>query len=517
MSRRVAGRTRARAFAGASVLAALLGGCASVGPDYQRPPVAVPASFREAEGWKLADPSAAPDAGRWWDAYRDPRLAALVERVRRANQTVVAAEAAYRQAIALLAAAGAPRLPTVTGAAGATRGRNAGVSATSSSSSTSAPATDTYRESIGVSWEVDLWGRIRRTIEANEASAAAGKADLEAAVLSAQAALAQAYLQLRVIDAQRRLLDETASAYERSLRITENRYAAGVAARTDVTQAQTQLLAARAQAIDLGAQRAQLEHAIAVLAGRPPSALSIAADEAVPVLPEPPAALPSTLLERRPDVIAAERRMAAANAQIGVAQAAFFPTLTLGASGGIASSSVTHLLSLPYRFWSVGPSLAATLFDAGLRSAQKDNAIAGYDRSVATYRQAVLTAFQEVEDNLAVLRVLAQEASVQREVVRYADETLAQVNNQYLAGTVSYLNVVTAQTTLLSARRTELDITGRRLVASLQLLRALGGDWRPAAGSGVGKAEGQAGEKADETMDRTVERVADRVADRAAD
>jgi NodT family efflux transporter outer membrane factor (OMF) lipoprotein len=304
---------------------------------------------------------------------------------------------------------------------------------------------------------------------------------VQAALLSAQATLVQTYLQLRVIDAQRRLLDETVSAFQDSLQITRNRYAAGVAGRIDVAQAETQLKSTQAQAIDLGVQRAQLEHAIALLIGKAPADFALVANDALPQLPSIPVGLPSTLLERRPDVAAAERRAAAANAQIGVAQAAFFPALTLSATGGYQSSSLSQLFTLPNRFWSLGPALALTLFDAGARSARKDEAIAAYDASVATYRQTVLTALQEVEDNLVALRVLDAEAAMQREATLSAEESLRLTRNQYKAGTVSYLNVVIVQAAALAAERNTLDITGRRLVASAGLLKALGGDWRAAA------------------------------------
>jgi NodT family efflux transporter outer membrane factor (OMF) lipoprotein len=267
-------------------------------------------------------------------------------------------------------------------------------------------------------------------------------------------------------------------AYERSLQITRNRYEAGVAGKLDVAQAEAQLKSTQAQAIDLGVQRAQLEHAIAILVGKAPASFSLAVADGFPAVPEIPLQLPSALLERRPDIAAAERRAAAANAEIGVAQAAYFPTLTLGANGGYQGSSFSQLMTLPNRFWSVGPALALTLFDGGARSAQKAHAIAAYDASAAAYRQTVLAGFQEVEDNLAALRILDQEAVVQQDATRAAAESLELTNNQYQAGIVSYLNVVVAQATALNADRSNLDIAGRRLVASVTLLKALGGDWR---------------------------------------
>jgi NodT family efflux transporter outer membrane factor (OMF) lipoprotein len=459
-----------------------LAGCA-VGPDYRRPDAAAPARFKETQGWKMAEPRDEAPRGPWWERYGDPQLNALVAQVEVSNQNVQVAAAQYRQAQAVLDASRASYFPTVTGSFAATRGQGATSASTTTSSTTSA-IRNTDRLSLGASWEADVWGRIGRGVESSAAAAEASAADLQAALLSAQGTLVQSYMQLRVNDAQRRLLDETAVAYERSLQITRNRYAAGVAGRIDVAQAETQLKTTQAQAIDLGVQRAQLEHAIALLMGQAPADFALSPSDTLPVLPQIPVGLPSALLERRPDVAAAERRAAAANAKIGVAQAAFFPALTFSASGGYQDSSLSQLLTLPNRFWSLGPALALTLFDAGARSAQKEQAIAVYDQSVATYRQAVLTAFQDVEDNLVSLRVLADEAEVQRAATQFAEESLRLTDNQYRSGTVSYLNVVTTQAAALSAERSSLDIAGRRLLASAALLKALGGDWRA-----VGTAE----------------------------
>jgi len=464
------------------LLAALasLAGCA-VGPDYQRPELTVPAQFKETPGWKVAEPSDKVQRGKWWERYGDAQLNALVSQVEVSNQNVAAAQAQYRRAQAVLGAARASYYPTLSGSFAATRAQNA--TGTSASSANNAVVTDTAirntdRVSLSASWEADVWGRIGRTVEADTAAAQASVADLQAALLSAQATLVQSYLQLRISDAQRRLLDATVVAYERSLQITRNRYAAGVAGRLDVAQAETQLKSTQAQAIDLGVQRTQLEHAIALLMGKAPADFTLPSSETLPTLPEIPAGLPSALLERRPDVAAAERRAAAANAQIGVAQAAFFPALTFNATGGYQNSSLSQLMTLPNRFWSVGPALALTLFDAGARSAQKEQAIATYDQSVAAYRQTVLTAFQEVEDNLAALRILADEAVVQRQAAQFAAESLRLTSNQYQSGTVSYLNVAITQAAALAAERNSLDISGRRLVASAALQKALGGDWR---------------------------------------
>lgn len=454
----------------------LLAGCA-VGPDYQRPAVATPAGYKEAAEWKLAEPKDEAPRGNWWEIYGDAELNALVAQVAISNQNVLAAAAQYRQALALLGVAQAGYYPTLGAGLSASRAQGA------SSAGGASPGTtaNTVRLAFSASWEADIWGHIGHNVEANQASAQASDADLRSALLSAQATLVQSYFQLRVNDAQQRLLEQTIAAYERSLQITRNRYEAGVAGRVDVAQAETQLKSTQAQAVDLGVQRAQLEHAIAVLIGKAPAEFQLKPTDGLAPLPPVPPTLPATLLERRPDIAAAERRMAAANAQIGVAQAAFFPALSFNAAAGYQSSSFSHLLSLPNRFWSIGPALAATLFDAGARSAQKEGAVAGYEKSVASYRQTVLAAFQEVEDNLAALRQLGAEAVLQRAAAQSAADALALTENQYRAGTVSYLNVVATQAAALGAQRNELDIAGRRLVANTVLLKALGGDWRQAA------------------------------------
>ncbi len=470
-----------------------LAGC-SVGPDYRRPEAASPAQYKElragearaqaqekaAPGWKVAEPGDEAPRGAWWEVYGDAQLDALVAQVEVSNQNVAAVAAQYRQAQAAVAAARAAWFPIVGANFALSRGQGTvGTSATASTNAvvTGAPIRNTDRLSLDASWEADVWGGIARKVESSSAAAEASAADLQAALLSAQATLVQTYMLLRINEAQQRLLEETVVAYERSLEITRNRYAAGVAARVDVAQAETQLKATQAQAIDLGVQRAQLEHAIASLTGRAASDFSLPATGTLPQLPQIPVGLPSALLERRPDVAAAERRAAAANAQIGVAQAAFFPALTVSASGGYQNTSLSQLLTLPNRFWSLGPALALTLFDAGARSAQKEQSIAAYDQSVAAYRQSVLTAFQDVEDNLAALRILAEEEVIQREAAQFAAESLRLTDNQYRSGTVSFLNVVVVQAAALATDRTRLDITGRRLIASAVLLKALGGDW----------------------------------------
>jgi NodT family efflux transporter outer membrane factor (OMF) lipoprotein len=333
---------------------------------------------------------------------------------------------------------------------------------------------------IDASWEPDLWGKVQRTVEAQRAGAQASAGDLAAAQLSLQGQLAQDYFALRALDAERRLLDDTVAAYETSLQMTRNRYDAGVAGRTDVVEAEAQLETTRAQAIDLGVQRAQTEHAIARLVGKTPSELSIppAPLEATP--PSIPVGLPSALLERRPDVAAAERRVAAANAQIGVAEAAYFPTVTLSASGGLESASLAQWFAWPSRMWSLAPSVSETVFDGGFRGAQKDFARAGYDVSVAAYRDTVLAAFQAVEDALAALRILEEEAQVQDAAVVAARQSVTLTTNQYRAGTVSYLDVVTVQAIALADERTAVVLLGQRMVDSVALIEALGGGWSSA-------------------------------------
>ena len=416
--------------------------------------------------------------------FNDPQLNALVTQVAITNQTIKAAEARVREAQALTQQARAAFFPIVTANADVTRsggGGRAGTSGNSASTGgTGGGVRNNYNVSLDVNWEIDLWGRVRRTVEASEATGEASAADLESAKLSTQAQLTLDYFLLRVQDAEIKLLNDTVAAYEKSLQLTRNQYAVGVVGRADVAQAETQLKSTQAQAIDATVQRAQLEHAIAVLIGKPPAEFSIAAEPVTTQFPDIPVGLPSELLERRPDIAAAERRAAAANAQIGVAESAFFPSLTLSATGGFQSSLLSQLFSLPSRYWSLGPALAQIIFDAGLRRAQTAQAIATYDETVANYRQTVLTGFQEVEDNLAALRILEQEAAVQDEAVKAARESLTIVLNQYRAGTANYLAVVVIQAAALNNERTAIGILGRRLTASVALIKALGGGWKEA-------------------------------------
>jgi len=461
---------RAR-FAGlAALAAALLVSACTVGPDYVRPAAPAPAAYKELPPGKPAEPADALPRGAWWKVYGDPELDALEEQVAGANQTLAAAEANYREARAAVRAASASFFPGIGVNAGATRARAA--------SSRGGGTASAFTATGDITWEIDLWGAIRRAVESSEQSAQASAADVENTRLSLQAELATDYLALRVADAIKRVLEDTLAAYERSLTLTQNRYNAGVAARADVVQAETQLLAAKVNLVDVANTRAQFEHAIAVLIGKPPSELTIVARQVAPNVPAIPAGVPSELLERRPDVAAAERRVAAANAQVGVATAAFYPSLTLSASGGFVGTSLGNWISLPNRFWSLGAALAGTAFDGGLRVAQRDEAIAAYDATVANYRQTVLGAFRDVEDALSTIRILEEEARVQAEALRSARESVALTTNQYKAGIVAYLNVVTVQAVALAAERNSVDLAGRRLGATISLIKALGGGWQ---------------------------------------
>lgn len=460
------------------LVAALLAGC-TVGPDYVRPTLEAPAAYKEGFEWQPAQPRDHVLRGNWWVPFGDPQLDSLMERVSISNQTLLAAEAQFRQAVALAEQARAAWFPTVTATVAETRSRPSGTTGPITGVTTNKRTI--YSLPLNASWEADLWGKIRRSVESGEAAAQASAADLENARLSVRAELALDYFQLRAIDAQKQLLDITIAAYVKSLELTRNRYTAGVVSKSDVAQAETQLKSTQAQALDLGVQRAQLEHAIAILLGMPPSEFAVAAAPLAAAPPPVPVGLPAELLERRPDIAAAERRVAAANAQIGVAKAAFFPSATLSATYGFQSATTAQWFTLPSRFWSVGPALAMTLFDGGRRRAVTNQAIAAYDASVASYRESVLTGFKEVEDSLAALRILEQEAQLQDEAVAAAQQALEFALNQYKAGIVNYLQVVIAQTAALSNQRSAADILARRVTASVQLVKALGGGWDAAA------------------------------------
>ena len=465
--------------AGVLVAVALVAaaGC-SVGPDYVRPAAETPGAYKEMTGdgeWKPAQPSDGSVRGPWWEVFGDPTLNSLEAEVSISNQNVLVAEAQFRQARALVLAARSQFFPTATIGAGYTRSRPSATLA--SSIGPPQGASNDFILPLDVSWDIDVWGRIRRNVEGNRANAQASAGDLEATRLLFQSELAQDYYLLRTLDAQRALLDAAIAAFQTSLQLTRNRYAGGIASAADVAQAETQLKTTQAQATDLGVQRAQLDHAIAILIGRPPAAFGIAVAPLPATPPAIPVGLPSELLERRPDVAAAERRVAAANAQIGVAVAAYYPTVTLSATAGFESGSIAKWFMWPSRFFSVGPAVTETVFDGGLRSAQTASARAAYDASVAGYRESVLGAFQDVEDNLAALRILETEAREQDEAVRAAERSLALTTNQYRAGIVSYLNVVIAQTAALTSEQTAVGIKGRRLNASVLLIKALGGGW----------------------------------------
>jgi NodT family efflux transporter outer membrane factor (OMF) lipoprotein len=450
----------------------------TLGPDYQRPALEIPAEYRHAEGWTRAQPADALARGAWWELYEDAELNGLIGKLNVDNQNLAASEAQYRQARALARGARASFYPSLSGSGGVTRSsQGTGSSGTLGSSTIG----NSYELGLNAAWELDLWGKLRRGLESSQAGAAASAADLAAARLSLQSELAQNYLQLRVLDEQKRLLDATVAAYARALQLTENQYRAGIVPRSDVAQAQTQLKSTQAQAIDLEWQRAQLEHAIAVLTGAAPGSLRIAARENLPQLPAIPLALPAQLLQRRPDIAAAERRVASANAEIGVAEAAWYPDLTLSASGGYRNSSFADLISVPNRFWSLGPALALSLFDGGARRAELERVEASYDQTVAQYRQAVLDGFREVEDYLVQLAVFEREAVVQQEALEAARESLRLIENQYRAGTVDFNSVVNVQATALNNERTALSLLGNRLTASVQLITALGGGWQVAS------------------------------------
>jgi NodT family efflux transporter outer membrane factor (OMF) lipoprotein len=463
----------------------LLGGC-MVGPKYSKPttPIAPafkeapPASFKEGDGWKTAQPNDQALRGDWWTMFQDTQLNALETQIEAANQTLRAADANYRAARAAVMFARAGQKPTITTQPGieavrSTIGRlSDGEVIRSGSGSFTLP--------VDFNWEIDLWGRLRRAVTSASELAEASAGDLENARLSLHAELAIDYFELRSADAQEKLLDETITAYTRALQLTQDRYEGGAAPKSDVTQARTQLDTARVQRTDVEVERAQFEHAIAILTGKPPSELSLPPTPVTaqpPAMPDIPGAVPSQLLERRPDIAAEERRMASANEQIGIAQAAFYPTINLGALGGFTGGSLLGWFAWPNRMWAVGPTLTETLYDGGRRRANSAIAIANYDAAVANYRQTALTAFQQVEDNLAALRVLEIESQQQRQATASAQESLSLFQTRYEGGVDTYLQVVTWQTAALINERADIDLMRRRLDASVLLIKALGGGW----------------------------------------
>jgi len=462
-----------RNWLAASLVGAALAGCAVLSP-HQRPDMAVPPAYKEpgpgGAVWKTAAPADHLPRGAWWRLFSDPVLDDLAVQVEIGNQSLKNSAAKYAQARALIDAARAAYFPTANLGGGSTRARNAVAGINQP-----APTTTDSVSLAATGWEIDLWGRIANTVDANEMSAIASYTDLESLKLSLQTQLVQSYLSLRIADEQIALLKRTVAEYQRALELATNRYKGGVAARSDVSQAEAQLKSTQAQAIDAGIARAQFEHAIAVLIGRAPAELAIAPAPLAAQVPVIPQALPSELLERRPDIAAAERRVAAAGAQVGAARAALFPALTLSGTVGYRQNAWGGLLSVANRFWSIGPAVAFTLFDGGLKRSQVAQAEAVYDQNVATYRQTVLTAFQNVEDNLVALRLLEEQAKVQADAVRAANESLDHALAQYRAGIVSYVNVITAQTAALNNRNAELAVQGRRLTATVALVGALGG------------------------------------------
>jgi NodT family efflux transporter outer membrane factor (OMF) lipoprotein len=467
-----------RRFSGVLVGLLLLSGCA-VGPRYSKPSTPTPPGYKEVPpDWKAAQPNDQIARGKWWEIFQDPQLNALEEQINVSNQNLKAAEAQFRQARALVRFNRAAYYPTVTAGASAAR-EHLSQHRPLVSGSTQTNVTDLVIP-FDVSYEADVFGRVRHTVEAARSNAQASTADLESVSLSLHAELALDYFQMRTLDAEEQLLNSNVTSFEKALELTQNRYKGGVASAVDVAQAQTQLENTRTQAIDVLIQRAQNEHAIAALTGQPASTFSIppAAWNTPP--PAIPPGLPSDLLERRPDIAAAERRIAAANAQVGVARAAYFPVFSLTGSGGFESTSIATLIQGPSGFLTAGASAVVTAFDVGRRRALSDQARAAYDESEANYRQTVLTALQEVEDNLATLRILNDEAKAQEAAVAAAEHSLELSTNRYKGGVVSYLEVTTAQSTALADERAAVDILRRRMTASVSLIKALGGGWNSA-------------------------------------
>ncbi|MEA9389614.1 efflux transporter outer membrane subunit [Acerihabitans sp. TG2] len=446
------------------LLALLVAGC-MVGPDYRRPSMTVPAQFKQAKGWTRATPQDQLSKGEWWRVYNDPTLSSLLSQVKISNQNVAQYDALYRQARALTSGSRAKLYPSVTGSADTTRNGSAG------------SVDNTHKAEVSASWELDVWGKLRRTVEENQASAQASAAELANITLSAQSDLAQDYFQLRIMDQQIDLYQQSVEAYQRYLKVIDNKYRAGSESRATLAQAQTQLESARASALDLQWQRAQLEHAIAVLMGKSPAQFSLPATPLVATLPMIPTTLPAQLLQRRPDIAYAERNVASANAAIGVAEAAYYPDLTLSASGGFESSVLHNLISLPNRVWSLGPELSGTLLDFGATKASVEQARASYDASVASYRQSVLSAFQEVENYLVELTTLETEIAARQRAAQSAQESARVTYNQYQAGMIDYLDVATTENTSLTQQQNLLSLRSTQWTTSVQLIAALGGGW----------------------------------------
>jgi NodT family efflux transporter outer membrane factor (OMF) lipoprotein len=475
-SPRMDAQVRKRIAGSVCVLSALmLAGC-TVGPNYKRPAAEVPPAYKEVGDWKPAQPNDQSFGGNWWEIFQDPQLNALELQVNVSNQNLKAAEAAYTQARAALRYQRADYYPTVTVDPSATRNSSSANRQPHSPQFSGVTYTD-LQIPFELSYQVDLWGRVRRTVESYRGQAQASAADLAAVNLSMHSQLALFYFQARTLDAEEQLLNSTVTQYQQALDLIENRFAGGLASDLEVQQAKTQLETTEAQAIDVGVARAQYEHAVAVLIGKPPASFSLAPLPLTMPPPPIPVGLPSELLERRPDIAAAERLMASANAQIGVAKSAYYPLVNLGAAGGFESGSITTLISGPSILWSVGPSALFTIFDVGRRRAASDQAIAAYDQAVANYRQTVLTGFQQVEDNVAALRILEHEAQVEDKAVSAAQKYLELAITRYKGGVTSYLEVTTAQSAALSDEVTAVNILGRRMVDAVTLVQALGGGW----------------------------------------
>jgi NodT family efflux transporter outer membrane factor (OMF) lipoprotein len=465
------------------LLIVALEGC-TVGPKYVRPTTPTtptykeeaPASFKESKQWQPAHPGDQANRGNWWEIFGDAELNQLEEQVATSNQNLKVYEARFREARAAIRFNRAAQFPTISTSPSASYVKSSDYSP-SFPSKVQEANTGSFVLPFDLSYELDLWGRVRRSVAAAREEAQASDADYETAKLSLEAELALDYFELRSADAQKQLLDDTVKAYTDNLQLTINRFKGGVAPKAEVAQAQTQLDTTRVQDTDVTVQRAQFEHAIAILIGKPPADFSLAAAPLNSQLPSIPIGLPSELLQRRPDIAAAERRVAEANQQIGIARAAYFPTVTLGATAGFAGTQASNWFTWPSGFWAVGPALAQTLFDGGRRRATSESARANYDATVATYRQTSLTAFQEVEDNVAALRILENEGQQQEQAVASSEESLQLFTNRYKGGVDTYLQVITAQTTELANERNAIDIQRRRLDASVLLIKALGGGW----------------------------------------
>lgn len=465
------------------VLLVALEGC-TVGPKYVKPSVPTstnykeqaPISFKESDQWQPAHPADQESRGNWWELFGDLQLNSLEERIASSNQSLKVAEARFREARAAIRFSRTSQFPTISTAPSASYVKNSDFP-TGLPSKIQQSSKGDFVLPFDLFYEVDLWGRVRRSVAAAREEGQAAAADYETAKLSLEAELALDYFELRSADAQKKLLDDTVKAYADNLQLTENRFKGGVAPRADVAQAQTQLNTTLVQDTDVTVQRAQFEHAIAILIGKPPADFSLAAAPLNTEAPSTPVGLPSELLQRRPDVAAAERRVAEANQQIGIARAAYFPTVTLDGTTGFAGTQGSNWFTWPSAFWAVGPVLAQTLFDAGRRRATSETARANYDAAVASYRQRSLTAFQEVEDNVAAMRILENEAKQQQEAVASSKDSLQLFTNRYRGGVDTYLQVITAQTTELANERNAIDIERRRMDASVLLIKALGGGW----------------------------------------